>query len=169
MLLDTPKQFPTVKEMSEWVYDALKARGHGEMIPYADLSSVLTIDAQDDRGRRAVLAAGRRLLREHSKLLVNVKNVGYHIAQPGEHAGHARRFHHAARRRLVRAVACATYVLMEQLTPEERSRVLAEQLKAGLALAFSKTITRRKALPPKEQIALPSGAKLVRLLTRKMG
>ena len=169
MLLDTPKQFPTVKEMTGWVYDALTAREHGDTIKYAELSAVLTMEAQHPRGRRAVLRASRRVLREQNKLLVNVKNVGYQIAQPNEHAAQARRFHGAARRRLVRSIACATHVLWEKLTPEERTHVLAEQLKAGLALAFSKRITRRKTLPPREQIALPKGAALMRLLTKKTG
>lgn len=169
MLVDTPKQFPTVKEMSGWIYDALKERPHGETVKYAELSAVLTVDAQSDRGNHAIQRAGRRLLDEQNRLLVNLRNVGYQIAEPNEHAAHAKRFSAAGRRRLVRAVAVATHVLWEKLTPDERTRVLAEQLKAGLALAFSRRISRRKTLPPREQCALPHGAALVRLLTKKTG
>lgn len=165
-LVAIPKQFPTVKEMSAWLYDALKSREHGETVTYAELTEVLTIDAQSARGNHAVQRAARQLLTADSKLLVNVRNVGYQIVPPKEHAMQAKRLHASARRRLVRSVACATHVLWEKLTPEERTQVLAEQLKAGLALAFSRRISRRKALPPREQLALPKGDVLVKLLTK---
>ena len=166
-LLAQAREFPTVKEMSEWIFDALRDRSHGETIKYGELSAVLTVDAQGTRGRHAVLRAARRLLEERSKLLVNVRGVGYEIVQPNEHAAQSKRLQGAARRRLVRAVACATHVLWENLTAEERSQVLAQQLKAGLSLAFDRRISRTKALPPREQVALPSGGALVRMLTKK--
>lgn len=167
LVLETPKQFPTVKEMGAWVFGALKDRAHGETITYGELSAMLTIDAQSDRGNHAVQRAKPRLLADHNKLLVNVRGIGYQIALPNEHAAHSKRLQGASRRQLVRAVATATHVLWDQLRPQERAEVLAEQLKAGLALTFSRRISRRKALPPREQLALPSGAQLVRLLTKK--
>lgn len=168
-LQEIPKQFPTIKEMSGWVYELLRAKPYGATVTYGELSAVLTLPAQEHRGRHAVLMAGRRLLVDHDKLLVNVKNTGYRVAEPREHSKQSRRFAAQGRRRMRRALVTVAHVALEALTPEERAAVLADQVRHGLALAFAQRIARRKALPPKEQIALPSGPNLVRLLTRKSG
>jgi len=164
---DTPKKFPLVKEMAAWVFAALTERKHGELVTYPMLSAVLTIDAQSARGRTAVLRAGRRLLVEQNKHLVNVPRIGYTIAQPNEHTAISKRYQHAARRRLVRGMAAVVHVALEALTPEERALVIMEQVRMGLKLGLDRKLNRVKTLPSQPQVSIPSGKELVRLLTKK--
>lgn len=167
MLQDTPKQFPTVKEMTAWVYAGIKDRERGDVLSYADLSAMLTLDAQTERGRRAVLNAGRLMLQEHDKHLINVKNVGYQIAQPNEHAGQSQRYRRLGMRRVARALLVSVHVALKELTDAEREKLINEQKRNGLIVAFARKVVRAKKLPAKEMLALPSGAHLVRLITKK--
>jgi hypothetical protein len=165
-VVEKPKDFPTAREMARWAYDFLAARQHGEIASYAELSTVLTIDATSRRGRAAVLRAGRHLLRDHSKLLINIRGVGYQIAQPNDHAGQSQRYRRLARSRLRRALDAEVHVALQALSPRELAELMAEQVRAGLTLAFERRLSRRKALPPKDQLAMPSGQRLVQLLTK---
>jgi hypothetical protein len=160
-------EFPTVRQMTAWVLDALRGRPPEDIATYRELTGILTIDAQSSRGRTAVLKAGIQLLREQQKLLVNVKNVGYRIAKANEHVDYSRRLQANGRRRLRRGAMIVAHVALGALTPEERAAVLLEQVRVGLSLSFASKIAKQKTLPKQEQIALPSGARLVKLLTRK--
>jgi hypothetical protein len=166
--LEKPKDFPTVKEMARWAYDYLKPLPFGREITYVELTSVITMRADSHRGRTAVLRAGRQLLRDESKLLVNVRGQGYQIARPNEHAAQAVRFRAGARRRLRRALDAVVHIALDGLSPKEVTEVLAEQVRSGLTLAFERRLGRRKALPAPNQTALPSGEKLLSLITKKV-
>lgn len=164
--LERPKQFPSVREMACWAYDFLSPLPYGRQITYRELSGVITIPADSHRGRQAVLRAGGQLLRRDSKLLINVRTVGYQIARPNEHAAQAVRFRAGARRRLRRALDAVVHVALDGLSATEVADVLAEQVRAGLALAFERRLHRQKTLPSPDRAVLPSGKHLVRLITR---
>lgn len=165
---DVPKQFPTIKEMTGWVYGAIKDRAYGDIITYAELGEILTVSAQG-RGRAAVLRAGKLMLEDpaHPKLLLNLVNKGYQIAYPREHVGQSQRFQKAALRRANRALAVVIHVALEALAPDERAKVILEQARTGVMVGFQRRLMKQKELPPKAQIALPTGKKLVAMMTRR--
>src|SRR5262245_30906596 len=152
--------------MTSWAYDFLRPLPYGTQLSYKDLSTVITIPADSHRGRAAILRAGRQLLQDERKLLVNVRSTGYQIAQPNEHVAQAKRYRAGARRRLRRAWAAVVYLETEGLTPKELTDALAEQVRAGLTLAMEKQLSRTKQLPAPKETALPSGQKLLSLITK---
>lgn len=168
-LLEIPRQFPTVKEMAGWVYDALHERDYGTLVPHSELRQILTIDHQAERrGNAAILKAARRLLVTDQKLLVSQRNVGYEIVKPSEHVTQSKATRRAAIRRLQKSALMMTHAAFDLIEGEkDRQAFVQEQVKSMLALALAKRISRRKVLPAREQIALPSGGALVKLLTKK--
>ena len=166
-LVEKPKAFPARAEMRAAALALLRTKHHGDVVTYRELSGVVTVDAQSERGRSAILRAGRTLLLDQDRLLINVRGVGYRVAHPGEHSGESKRLQKHAVRRLNRALATVVHVAMQAMSPEERARTIQEQVRAGLMLGVSRRLTKTRTLPAAPIRALPSGAQLVALSTKK--
>lgn len=160
-------QFPTMREMTERALQALIAVDFGGHITYETLTTICRADAQATRTRSAILRAGKRLLRDHNKLIRNVRTLGYEIAKPEQHADEAERLRGFARRRLRRALASVTFVKFEGLTEAQIGRLLTEQTRNAILLGAERKLSRRKELPPKRDVALPSGQHIVEMFTKK--
>jgi glutathione S-transferase len=161
-------QFPTAKEFIAWALAFLTDQPFGRVITYAELASVLTVNpAEDHRARSALLRAGRVLQREHHKQIVNVRNVGYRVIEPKDHVGVSRAQNRRAIRRLRESLATATYVAMESLTPAETAEVLMQQARVAIQVGLCTRVTKAKVVPPREQVHLPSGAKLLEMMRRR--
>ena len=161
-------QFPTRREMAAWAKAYLHDQDFDTIVTYADLTTVLGLDPQrDPRARSSVLKAGRDLLREDHKKLVNLRNVGYRIIKPNEHANQSRRENVRARRRLREALATVTYVAMERLTPAETVDALMEQARVAIQVGIHARLRRIKQLPPRNELKLPSASKLVDMMRRR--
>ena len=165
-VMQQPKQFPTIKEMTEWAFEALAGLDFGESVSYAALSDVCRTNTQQTRGRSAVLRAGRRLLKERNRLLVNVKGYGYRVVSSHEHVTESQRFQRHARRRLTRALAVVIHFDPSRLTADQLAKTLTEQVRCSMKVGFDRKMSRVKTLPKRELLALPSGSKLVELFTK---
>lgn len=169
-VVESRSGFPTFRELRRLARIALDRLGFGEQISYAALSEALGVPANQQRGRAAVLAAGRELLRDgRPRLLVNVRNAGYQIARPNEHADVSKRAHGLINKRLARNHAIVTHVLMEWegWTDSERAILIEQQTRTALALIASRKVANpRTPIPPTTVASVPSGRELVRLLTK---
>ncbi len=160
-------QFPTAKEMRRRAFELLVARPFDTLVRYQEFAAALGLDPQSDqRARSAVLAAGRDLLKQHQKKIVNVKTEGYRIIRPNEHRAVSQAQQRGARRRLRDALQTVTYVALDQLTPEEIAGLMIEQARAAIQLALTKKLAKVKQLPAKQELALPSGRKLVEMMRK---
>ncbi len=161
-------QFPTTAEMTARAYELLSVRPVDALVSYGELATALGLDPSlDNRARGAVLRAGRRLLIEQRKKVVNVRTVGYRIIKPTEHVGVSQNEQKKARRWLREALKTVTHVALEGLTPTEVARVMTEQARAAIALTMARRVTRAKELPTRGDLHLPSTARLVDMMTRK--
>lgn len=158
---------PTMKEMATRAFEHLQPLPHGAIVSYETLTHICQADATMLRTRTAILRAGRRLLHEHNKLLVNVKGRGYQVAAPSEHVGEAKRQTKAALRRHRRALSIVVHVEINGLLPEQLNDVLAAQTKNALLLGMTRNINRVRTLPAKQQVELPSGKRIIALLSKK--
>lgn len=163
---ERPKDFPIRQDLIRRALDLLRTKNYGDLITYNEVGVALTVDGHSPRAQDAVRAAGRKLLQDDNKLLVNVRDRGYQIARPNEHAPEAARLRQAARRRLRRAVDSVVHVALDSLTPQEVAAVLTEQVRAGLTLAFERRVSRVKSLPQPKQSALPSGKAFLQMITK---
>jgi hypothetical protein len=161
-------QFPTSAEMRRRAFDLLAPLPFDTLIPYAQFTEALHLDPQrEHRARQAVLMAGRDLLREHSKKIINVRDKGYRIIKPNEHPAVAQAQQRSARRRLREALQTVTHVALDHLTPTEVAQVMIEQARAGLQVALTKRLSRAKTLPPVRELHLPSSSKLVDMMRKR--
>ena len=164
---DQGTKFPLSAILKERAYTLLSEKDYNTLVGYDELTTALGLDPQlDTRARFAILRAGRDLLRDQKKKLVNVRNLGYRIAQPTEQVTVSQREQARARRWYRRAAATVTHVMLEGLPPTEVAKIMLEQARVGMQLAMSQRLARTKQLPPKEQLALPSSRKLIELFRK---
>lgn len=155
------KNEPRSTVLVDMLVRALSPMEYGEVVGYEQIRRVIFEDPQGPRGRAVAIRAGRRLLREHQKLLVNVRGHGYQIAEPREHLSQSKRVQAFARRRQRRALAILVHAEVEKLTPAERQAVDEETNRVRLKLALEKTLSRAKALPAAKD-AMPNLAALLK-------
>src|SRR5580765_8058808 len=128
-------KFPLSEVLRRRAFDCLVAQPYDAVIPYAALAVAIGLDPQKDhRARRAVLRAGRLLLREHRKKLVNIRSKGYRIVMPGEQADVSQTEQRRAQRQLKRSLETVTFIAQETLTPRQIARIMTEQARVGLQL-----------------------------------
>lgn len=96
---------------------------------------------------RAVIRLNEFLLREHGRCLSNVRGVGYRVLAANEHPLEAGRHQRRASRAVDRSVNVMRSTRLDELTPEERMRVVAATNNAvALQSAIDhRTRTRRRA------------------------
>jgi hypothetical protein len=152
---------PRAAVLVEMLVRHLSPLDYGTVVPYEQIRRVIFEDPQGLRGRGVTLRAGRRLLREYQRLLVNVRGQGYQIAQPGEHVAQSKRFQAFSRRRQRRALAILIHAEMSKLTPAERQQVDEETNRVRLKLALDRSLSKAKTLPRQKE-AMPNLAKLLR-------
>ncbi len=165
-MIDNTK-LPTMREMTDRAFARLTSCEFGQRLSYADLTAVCGADAQLTRTRAAVLRAGRQLLRDHQKLLVNVRNEGYAVARPEEHVAESQRQQRSASRKLRRSLASVIYVRLEGMTAEEVNKVLAEQTRCALKVGMDRRLTRVRKLPKRQDVEVPSGRNIVEMMARR--
>ena len=164
---DEGVKFPLSVILRERAYALLSMREHESVVTYEELTTAMGLDPQQDtRARHAVLRAGRLLLREQRKKLLNVRNVGYQIIKPIEQVAASKKEQQRARRWLKRGLETVTHISLENLSPVDIAQIMTEQARAAIQLAMSQRLGRAKVLPPKEQLALPSSRHLVDLFRR---
>lgn len=159
--------FPLMRDLVARAYAFLEGQAVGARFNYPLLSATIGVDAQDTRGRAAVLRAGRKLLRERNTLMLNVRGYGYELVAANAHAKEAARQYAHADTRIKRGVAAATHCNYRELTDQERTEVLTQQTRGALLLGINRRLGRMKALPAKAEVQLPSGAELVRLFEKR--
>jgi hypothetical protein len=161
-------KFPLSQVLRERALVHLRRCDFDTIVSYADLTKVVGLDiVEDKRGRHAVLQAARILLREDRKKLVNVKTVGYRIVRPNEQRVVAEGEQRAAVRRFKRALATVTYVHLDQVPPEEQAKLLMDQARIALTLAVQRRLAKQKTFPTRDQLALPSGERLVEMFKKR--
>src|SRR5262245_26575192 len=143
--VEQPKKFPTIAEMQGKALALLLEQTDLVIVGYAQWTEVLGLNpAEDRRARTAVLKAGRVLLHEHNRRLVNVRTEGYQIVKPSDHVGVSQGEQRRSRRWLRRALATVTHVALDKLTPQEVARVMIEQSRTALAYGMLVKISRVK-------------------------
>lgn len=161
-------KFPLSRILRERATTVIAATDYDQVIPYAVLSEALGVDVvHDKRGRDAVLAAGRDVLKAHRKKIVNVRREGYRVVRSNEQAFVSRAEQKRARRWLRRALDTVTHVALDGLTPEDVAKVLTEQASVALQLSVQKKLQNAKSLPARDQVQMPTGRQLVDFITRK--
>jgi hypothetical protein len=160
---------PRVSSLAAMIVKVIAAYDYGRMIDYAEFRRIIFENPQATRGRAAILQAKRRLLLEHHKLLVNVRQKGYQIVQPNEHVGESKRLETHGRRRYRRSLDIIVHAEEEKLTPQERQQHQEQGLRLRLLLALSKNIARAAIQSTSETttVAIPTGRQLARLLASK--
>jgi hypothetical protein len=165
---DEGTKFPTARELRERAIAFLQPLPFDTAVTYAQLTEAIGVDVVlDRRGRQAVLQAGRFILKNSLKKLENIRTRGYRIVRSDEQAACSQNEQRRARRWLKRALETVTYVALDNLTPEDVAKVLTEQARVGLSLSFQRRLSKQKDLPAKDQIALPSGTKLVEMFKKR--
>jgi hypothetical protein len=158
--------FPTASVLRRRAYDLLVTIPFGAQVRYGTLTEALGVPATERRGRSAILAAGRDLLRHERHLLVNVRGVGYQIAFPAEHVDDSRRRSRNGNRMLSRAHEVVMRVIIEHLTDAEKLKLIEQQTRSGLALIAARGLSNQRVkIPPSLKATGPTGRELVRLLT----
>lgn len=157
--------FPLMRDLIARAYTFLESQAVGSRFNYALLSATIGADAQG-RGREAVLKAGRKLLREHSTLMLNVRSYGYELVAANAHAREAARQYARADTRIKRGVAVVTHVKFDELSDQERAQTLTQQTRGVLLLGINRRLSRRPSLPEKANTHIPTGAELVKLFMK---
>lgn len=161
-------QFPTMQEMRDRALDVLSRHAFDEVVGYRELTDAIGLNpATSTRARAAVLKAGRTLLREHNKKIINVRNAGYRIVKPNEHVAVSKSEQARARRWLKRSLETVTHVALDDLSPGEVAKVMTEQARSALQLSFSRRIAKQKELPAKQDLELPSASRLIAMMRKK--
>lgn len=106
------------------VYDHAMTLDTNDVIDWQCLKDLIGYDPSlPGSSRTPILTASRRLLREHSRLLVSVRGKGYRIAEAAEQEGYARGDQRSARRKLTNAHAKAVHVNKNDLTETQRASI----------------------------------------------
>src|SRR4029450_7848164 len=80
-------KFPLSEVLKRRAYALLVLQPYEALVTYDVLTEAIGLDPRTDpRARSAVLRAGRALLRDDRKKIVNVREVGYRIVKPSEEA-----------------------------------------------------------------------------------
>jgi hypothetical protein len=158
-------QFPTTAEMRRRALQLLEQVPSNTLITYRALTAALGLNPQhESRARSAVLQAGRDLLKDQNKKIVNVRDQGYRIIQANEHVTVSQHEQLGARRRLRRALQTVTHVALHELTTIEIAKVMMEQARVAISVGMLKKLTKAKELPPTAQLHLPSASKLIEFM-----
>jgi hypothetical protein len=107
------------------VYDLVHTADPGQTFTYVELIDALQegLELPVDRGRiyRAVAQANRTLLREHSRYLGVVENVGYRIIRSDEHLPESLRKKDRAQTHLKRGIELLRHARLDELTEAQRT------------------------------------------------
>lgn len=156
---------PHVSSLANMLVRALAEAPYDSMYTWNQLRQIIFENPRSSRGNRAIQQAKRRLLREHQRCLVNVRDKGYQIVQPREQEPLSKRKDAAARRRVRAALELVTHVELAALTAQERQQVDETANRYRLKLALEKRLMHAKALPARADTRIPTGRELARLLT----
>lgn len=112
-----------LKKHPAWyeLFEVLKNRDYDEIITYNKMSDITGFDILEKR--YIIEAFKREMLRQKNKALESIKNVGYRIVKPNEHARLATKEIHKAERRTRKGVELALCVDFDSLTPTEQGQL----------------------------------------------
>lgn len=135
--------FATKGAVAEWqlLYDHFETLSVGAEVSYAKLDELLGRPFLDSRS--PFTKANLRLLSEHKRGLVNVRNTGYRVVSAKEHETAAKSQHKSARRRLKRAQHWVRNADRSQLTVEEQRRLDNMDMQLGRQLQLTKALNDR--------------------------
>lgn len=108
------------------VYDFAVDLEPGDLITWEQFEEILGYDPGVPgmgAGRQPVYMAARRMLVDHDRTLISVRNQGYRVAHAHEQEGMARSAQRAARRKIRRGMDLAVHVDISQLTAGQRRSV----------------------------------------------
>lgn len=120
--------FEVKGDIPQWqmIYNALVPLKVNDTVTYEELSDALGVDFLS---RRSVLdKAVLELQAHHLRTLINVRGVGYRVAEAAEHETLARQHHRKSRRSLGRSVAKIESADRTKLTREQRTKFDALEL-----------------------------------------
>jgi len=157
---------PRISALAQLIVNAVAHYEYGTLIDYAEFKKIIFENPQGTRGRAAILQAKTRLLREHSKLLVNEKTTGYRIAHPKDHVGEAQRMESHGRRRYRKSLDIVVHAEEAKLTPEERRQNQEHALRLRLKLAIDRNIAKAtlQGNGASTALVIPTGRELAKLL-----
>jgi len=117
------RPFAPKGEQPEWrmLYDLVTGSAVDTVFPYDDFDRALGRDFRENRTPLARVQ--KELLREDKRVLVNVRGVGYRIAQAREHGELAVGQRQRARRAVDKGVQIVAGADQSSLTPKERQRL----------------------------------------------
>lgn len=114
--------FEPLGEVAKWkiFYDSVKEEKIGVFLSYQRLHALSGFDVQNDRNM--VYRANKELLRNHKKMLINVKKEGYKMGLPDEQFGHAVFRKIRARRQLDKGLLEAVFCDTSNMSSDEKLR-----------------------------------------------
>jgi hypothetical protein len=116
--------FEAVGEVARWrtVYSLFQASSIGKVIKYETIADALELHHVDDRHaiQMATRRAAKEYLRNDSRAVEAVKNVGYRVVEPEEHLRLAQGQQKKSRKALVRGHDTAVHVDLNGMEPEVR-------------------------------------------------
>jgi hypothetical protein len=157
---------PRVSVLGDKLFAELAPAEFGTLFTFQDLRKILFEDPQSSRGNRAIQRAKRRLLREQHKSLVSVRDQGYQVSYPNEHAQQSKCKAKASLRRQREALALVLHVEKSKLSPQERQHVEDLTNRYALTIALTTRLSRAKSLPARAEAKLPSGKQLAEMLKK---
>ena len=119
----TTDNFTPKGDVAEWrmLYDRIRSLDIGGILTYEDMDEILGRDFKEDRG--PIYRCAKELEDNDHRTLAAVRNVGYRIVEPREHAQLATHHHRKSRRQLGKAVGKAASADRSKLTADERQRI----------------------------------------------
>jgi len=109
--------FDHVGSQVEKFYNGVASIPVGAVITFEQLADV-GVNIPDNRG--LIYAANKQLLKDHNKMLISQRTVGYKMAEPSEQMKHAWNRKSSARRQVTKAVLEITHIDTTKLTADER-------------------------------------------------
>ena len=102
------------------IVDLAVGGSHGTVLTFSEMGDASGYDVR--RRRDIVNAAKSELMTHHRRTLVSVRNVGYRVAHPGEHATIATSHLTRSRRQTGRALVTIDSADQELLSQQDRQR-----------------------------------------------
>lgn len=136
------------KSNQQVIAELVAHRESGTVFTFSELGAVLAEGSDREFDRQAiqqcVRLANKRLLREHRRLLVSVKNVGYAIAHPKDQAAIAMGRNRKSSVQLKWAMDTLSNVRLEEMTETQRVIHLAQQSVNSELIQQHQRILRRQ-------------------------
>lgn len=143
------------KILPEWkrIYDAFKDKDYDTTITYAQLDKMLMNGSVKTNKRYVFEKFKKEMLRQESKALENIQNVGYRIVNPNEHARLTNKEVKRAERRA--RVACDIILHTDMDMLNDRDKLIAIETARRVQPILATLIAEQKSIKEVTKFRLP--------------